>query len=65
MTPRQLNATILGSIGLLLLMIVEPLAKALAGAPSLLLAGLYLLGPVGFIFLVLGVYRFSTKDKTG
>lgn len=64
MTPRQLNASLFMLIGFILMAVVEPLAHQFQGAPHLMQAGIYCLSPVGLIFLVLGIYRFTTKAKS-
>jgi hypothetical protein len=63
LTDRQLRASILIVIGLVLMAAPEPLLKAFSGSPPLLLAGVSFLSPLGLIFLVIGIYRASTKGK--
>jgi len=50
-------------IGMILIMGSGPLAEALKGANSFLLAGVHSLAWVGLIFLALGGYRFGTEEK--
>jgi len=63
LTDRQLRASILIVIGLALMAAPEPLLKAFAGSPPLVLAGITFLSPLGLIFFVIGIYRASTKGK--
>jgi hypothetical protein len=60
---RQLNALVLGGVGMLLALISGPLEKTFSNAPSLVLAGIVFLSPLGVILFVLAVYRYATKDK--
>jgi hypothetical protein len=63
MTERQTKVLVLIGIGILLCAGTEPLAKSLAGSPPLILAGVYLLSPVGLLFLVIGIFRAATKGR--
>jgi len=63
LTPRKTNAVMWMGIGMILIMGSGPLAEALKGANSFLLAGVHSLAWVGLIFLALGGYRFVTEEK--
>jgi hypothetical protein len=60
-TDRQRNAYITIGIGILLLLATEPLANMLVGSSPYVLAAVHLLGPVGGIFVVIGLVRLNTK----
>ena len=61
-TPRQLNALILIGIGMLLFMSPRAVAPMLQGSVGpLVMAGVYLLSPLGLICLAIGIYRYATK----
>lgn len=62
MTPRKLNALLLMAIGIVLLN-GPKLASVFAGASDYVMAGIYFLPGLGFIFIILGIYRFTTKGK--
>jgi hypothetical protein len=60
--PRKLNALFFMGIGILLLNSTR-LKSSFAGASDVIRIGINLLPIVGVIFLVLGIYRFATKEK--
>lgn len=63
LTPRKMDALVWMGIGMILIMGSGPLAEALEGANSFLMAGVHSLAWVGLIFLALGGYRFGTEEK--
>ncbi len=62
LTPRQLNGLVLIGIGALLTMVTQTIPGVIATAPPLVAAVLSFLPLVGFIFVVLGIYRMATKE---
>ena len=62
MTPRQLNGLVLVGIGALFTMVPQSIPGVIATAPPLVAAALSFLPLIGFIFLVLGIYRMATKE---
>jgi hypothetical protein len=65
MNKQQARAVTPGIIGLALILIKEPLIQALTGSvPDRVMAALYLLGPIGLVFLVIAIYRLCSKGPT-
>jgi hypothetical protein len=61
---RKTKAIIFIAIGLLLIIAPGQLGSVIATAPPLVQAGIFFMGPLGLIFLVLGIYRAATQGKS-
>ncbi len=62
-TPRQLNALIMMGIGIIMITVVGQFSPTVSQSWPPLWAGIFHMGSgIGLILLVLGIYRYVTKD---
>lgn len=64
MTPRKIRGIVFIVIGLVLINSTKPLmAQFLNVVHPLVDVAIFVLSPIGLIFLIIGIYRIATKGK--